>query len=135
MMLYYACLAAYDDASDTHTTNYQPLIAYLHPAMGLDDRRGRVGRCGMPGIFSILQVREIRELIVHPKLSDCVDSPRSHRYARSPERASCMLLYRFSSPGRLKYMIQIFVYLRVIFLALSMILLPIYIPSSNQYLY
>ena len=28
MMLYYACLAAYDDTSDTHTSKYQPPIAY-----------------------------------------------------------------------------------------------------------
>jgi len=31
MMLYYACLAAYDDTSDTHASKYQPPIAYtLH---------------------------------------------------------------------------------------------------------
>jgi len=61
MMLYCVCLAAYDDTSDTHTSKYQPPIAYT-PRWD----RGRVGRCGMPGISK----SEITELIVHLKLSD-----------------------------------------------------------------
>jgi len=28
MMLYYTCLAAYDNTSDAHTSKYQPPIAY-----------------------------------------------------------------------------------------------------------
>jgi len=34
MMLYYACLAAYGDTSDTHTLKYQPPIAYTCGEIG-----------------------------------------------------------------------------------------------------
>jgi len=125
MVLYCACLAAYDDISDTHTSKYQPPIAYT-PRWDWTIE-GANAECLAYFRFSKSEIREllphslrlpsgerridskkkkkIRELIVHLKLSDWVFSPRPHRYARSPERALCMLLYRFSSPGRL---IQIF---------------------------
>ena len=54
---------------------------------------------------------EIEMLIVHLKLSEWVNcrAPiRRNRYVATPELALCMLLYRMSSPNRLKDMVHIF---------------------------
>jgi len=87
-------------------TKYQPPFAYI-PRWDWTIEGAGWGDAECLAYFRFSK-SEIRELIVHLKLSDWVDSPRSRGYARSPEQALCMLFYRFSSPGRLKDKIQIF---------------------------
>jgi len=65
MMLYYACLAAYDDTSDTHTSKYQPPIAYT-PRWDWTIEGAGWGDAECLAYFR-LSKSEIRELIVHLK--------------------------------------------------------------------